>query len=201
MRSIIKSMHLFFLLLIFLTGTTALAQVHNFTWQERIAPPGTQRTFADQLMVLTKLPLKEFQGGNRYAVFCMAPVLNPGPPVTWISNIFTTHTDETIPNPVFISGFPAHIEVIDGRNYALNGNVGFEDGLSVDGTLIVAVNIKIGDTLLTISYAFATNQQDATAVPGFAATSQAEWSNYIDNPGMRTAADKVIDWIRIIPLN
>ena len=193
-----KNLRLFIPLLICFSSATALAQHENdITYNKKPAVPGTVRTLAGQDFVLVRLPIKEFApGGNRYSIDLLVPILDPGPPISFFSSVSTIHSNEALQNPVSISGYPATVEVVDGREYTFN-RVGFQDGLSASAYVLISVNIKLGDTLVTISQYFSKVQQSATPVDGFKSAGKAQWNKYVDPLGMIAAASKWLNFVVI----
>jgi hypothetical protein len=146
--------------------------------------------------------MKEFSNGNRYVVEYLATVLDIGPPISFISDVSTSHSNDIFTGSDTVSGFPADIDVHDGRVYSYNANTGFEDGLSVEASVFGSVTMKVGDTLLSLSTFFAATQQPLTAVPtDFAAASWATWGTYVDPTTLVTNFDKWIDYIRVLKIN
>ena len=189
------------LLLALLSGTAAAANVHDVTWVKRSVAPGTVVTIGGQDFVLVRLPMKEFSNGNRYIVEYLAAVLDLGPPISFFSDVSTSHSDDIIAGTVTVSGFPASIGVQDGRTYGYNANTGFGDGLSVDASVFGSVTIKVGDTLLGLNAFFTANQQALTTViPDFSASPWATWA-YPDPTALVTHFDNWIDYIRVLKIN
>jgi hypothetical protein len=194
-----KTLRYFWLALAVLGGSASAQGVHNITWTRQAVEPGRVVTLGSQNFVLVRLPMREFSNGNKYVVEYLAPVVDLGPPVSVISQITTSHSNETITNPVTISGFPASIQVLDGRTYSYNANTGFGDGLSVDANVTGLVTIDVGDTMLTLFTFFSVEQQPLTAVPtDFAASSWATWGTYTDPIALVNNLDNWVDFIRVL---
>jgi hypothetical protein len=197
-----KAKTIVFLLLALVSGAVSAANVHNITWVRKAVSPGTVVTLGGQDFVLVRMPMKEFSNNNRYVVEYLAPVVDPGPPPAVLTEISTLHSNETITDPVTVSGYPAQIEVTDGRSYQYHANIGFEDGLQVDAQVYGIVTIKVGDTLMTLSTLFSAVQQTLTAVAtDFSASPYAQWGNYTDPTVLVTSFDNWLDYVRIIKLN
>jgi len=189
-------------LFLMLIGTVAEAQnVHPVTWVRKAVAPGTVVTLGTQKFVLVRMPMKEFSNTNRYVVEYLAPVVSLGPPISATTDLETTHSNETLTDPVTVSGYPAVITVYDGRSYSYNANLGFDDGLSVDASVWGTVTLKVGDTLLELSTGFTGNQQPLTTVPvDFTPSVQAKW-NWVDPTSLVTLFDNWIDYIRVLKVN
>jgi hypothetical protein len=197
-----KGLRVFGLLLVLMSGTAAAANVHNVTWVRKSVVPGTVVKIGGRDFVLVRLPMKEFTNGNRYIVEYLTDVYDLGPPIVAQASISTSHSDDTIANPVTVSGYPASIYVYDGRTYSYSANTGFDDGLEVDAYVSGGVTLKVGDTLLSLSEFFSAVQQPVTAIPvPFSSASWATWGTYTDPTPLVTNLDNWIDYIRVLKIN
>jgi hypothetical protein len=198
-----KSMPVICLLLVVLGGTATAADVHGVTWVRKAVAPGTVVSIGGKDFVLVRLPMKEFSNGNRYVVEYLADVIDPGPPVSFFSDISTVHSNDTILNPVTVSGYPASLNVQDGRSYSYTDGTGLDDGLTVDSLAYGNVTMKVGDVMLSFGTFFTVPQQTLTAVPTgtYASSSYAKWNQYVDPTSLVTQFDNWIDYIRVLKIN
>ena len=129
--------------------------------------------------------------------------IDPGPPVSFFSDISTVHSNDTILNPVTVSGYPASLNVQDGRSYSYTDGTGLDDGLTVDSLAYGNVTMKVGDVMLSFGTFFTVPQQTLTAVPTgtYASSSYAKWNQYVDPTSLVTQFDNWIDYIRVLKIN
>jgi hypothetical protein len=179
-------------------GEATAAAVHLVTWVPRSAPPGTRVTIAGTPHELTRMPIRDLGGPNRYALSFLAsdPAGSFG-----FASVLTRHTTDTIENPISIDGFDASVDVSDSRSYLIRSD-GAQNIFSVMAIGQCVVNIKVGKTLITLSTSLSAEQQPDTdigttpnAVP-FAA-----WDDYIHPTALVNGCDRWLDYIRISPLN
>lgn len=189
------------LALLFAAGVAGAANVHNVTWVRKAVAPGTEVTLGGQTFVLVRLPMKEFTNNNRYVVEYLVPEFLPSPPIVASTQLSTVHSDIQLTDTVDVSGYPANISVVDGRSYDYNANLGFDDGLKVEASVVGTVTIKVGDTVLSLSAFFTAEQQALTAVPSpFAASSWATWQ-YPDPTTLVASFDNWVDFVRVLRVN
>lgn len=198
-----KAIHVVAISLIMFGGVASAADVHGVTWVQKSVAPGTIVAIGNQNYVLVRLPLKEFTNGNRYVVEYLADVAELGPPVVFFSDVSTIHSNDTLPNPTTVSGYPAILSAQDARNYSYFGGTVFQDGLTVEASLYGSVTIKVGDTMLNLGTYFTANQQELTAIPEgmFSASPYAKWNQYVDPTSLVANFDSWVDYIRVLKIN
>ena len=153
--------------------------------------------------VTAQVGIREFTQNKLYAVRWLVPSESFG----FSAVLQTEHNPDPLENPnAMIDGFPAHIDIIDGRTYSLSGSEipTPQSTLLVQGEAYAYVRIQIRDTRLII-YANV-NQIDHQAEftsEIYRATNHSSYGRYTDPVTLVGAQglDKWVDYIRIIPLN
>jgi len=191
-------------LVLFLSATAANAQsVHAVTFQQKILSAGAQILLDGQKYAMVFVPVADFGSANRYVVGFLTPV--EGDPGAIFAYLNTDHSNETIANPVTISGFPGQISVADGRTYSVSQSfITQKNELEVTADASAFVRVKVGATMLNFFVNFPKLQQAATPLADsnqYSALGQAQWGKYIDPIAQVTAVDNYIDYIRIIKVN
>jgi hypothetical protein len=172
---------------------TALAAVHTIGYARKSAAVGTTITGADgNDYVIVRIPFATFGNNLRYSVFVPAPADGSGVFVN------TTHTDAALPSNATIDGLPARIRVGDGRVYLMSGIPGTASQFLVSGSAQATVEIKIGNTLVTIVLSLSTNDTQKNAGTATDVRSLADWAKYKDPTVQITTLNNLIDYIRII---
>jgi len=191
-------------LIFLLSMTVANAQsVHAVTFLQKNLSAGAKITLGGQKYAMVFVPVADFGSSNRYAVGFLTP--EEGDPSAIFAYLETEHTNETLSNPVTISGFPGVIQVFDHRTYSITTNfLTTKNELDVVAGATSLVRVKIGATMLNFFVSIPTEQQTATPLADanqYSAVGKADWSKYIDPLTQITAVDNYIDYIRIIKIN
>jgi hypothetical protein len=110
----------------------------------------------------------------------------------------TTHTDASFSSNITIDGLPGRIRILDTRSYAVTGLIGTASQFSVQSNATVTLDIKIGDTLVSLFAQLGDLETNANAGIKTDYRSFAQWAKYTDLTGEIQALDDLIDRIRII---
>jgi hypothetical protein len=188
-------------------GTVYAQPPHAVTYSQVSVAPGTQVTINGEQYVAVQVPVRQFTVDSRYAVRFLEPVQPDGSVFAFLS---TQHSTDPLPSTnATIDGFPALIQVNDGRTYAIvttTDPITFENTnvLRVSGTATVTVQVKLGDTLLSGFESLSKIDHEADLGPNeYRGTAQAAYGKYTDPLSLLgvNGLDKWVDYIRIIPLN
>lgn len=194
-------------MLLLAAGTAHAQAIHTVSFVHKAVDPGTVRTIGGKDFVLVRLPMADFGSADRYIVEFMAEIYDPGPPPSFLANLETEHSNETLVDPVLIDGFPANIRVSDSREYRFGTSFNFPgNSLTVNALVFGIVRVKVGGTMITFQQPFFVEQQAETAAAPSAPYSGspsgiAKWSSYVDPTAQVTALDDWIDYIRILKVN
>jgi hypothetical protein len=176
---------------------------HSVTYSQVSVAPGTKVTIAGNEFVAAQVGIRQFTANNRYAVRWLVP----SQPFGFAAALETEHNPAPLENPnATIDGFPAHIEIVDGRSYSLSGAEipTPSSTLLVQGQAFALVRIQVGDTRLII-YGNLTqiDQQAEITTDIYRGTSQSTYDRYTDLTTLvgPSGLDKWVDYIRVIPLN
>jgi hypothetical protein len=193
--------------LVLLCGAAYAVPPHSLTYSQVSVAPGTQVTIGGEQFIAVQVPMRQFTVDSHYAVRFLTPMGQDGSVFAFLT---TTHSTDPLPSTnATIDGFPALIQVIDGRTYSISTELDpntFEPTnmfRAVAGAT-VTVQIKVGDTLL--SFFDGLNKTDHEVDLGlneYRATGQAAYGKYLDPVALMGAQglDKWVDYIRVIPLN
>ena len=188
------------------SGAAAHAQ-HSLTYSQISVAPGAVVTISGQQFVAVQVPMRQFTADSRYAVRFLTPRGDDGE----VFAILTTqHSSAALSSPnATIDGFPALIQVNDGRNYAITTEIDFVTFETTNvfravGTASTIVQVKVGDTLVSFYDSLENTDHEVDLGQNeYRATSQAAYGKYTDPLALLgpQGLDKWIDYIRIIPLN
>jgi hypothetical protein len=176
------------------------APPHTITWAQQNAAIGAKVTIAGQPFTLVRTPVKDLGAGNQDV---QVSFLAPGPPASLVGILSTVHSKDPLPNPVQIDGFDANLSVIDGRSYTIMpsfvspGDYTF----TVSASATCIVNIKVGQTLITLTAQLSTVQQPDTTIPTPNAVPFAEWIDYVHPTLQVNGCNKWVDYISIEAVN
>ena len=180
---------------------------HSLTYSQISVNPGTIVTIAGQQFVAVQVPMRQFSVDSRYAVRFLSPVGQDGDVFAFL---ITQHSSAALPSTnATIDGFPALIQVSDGRNYAITTEIDlvtFEvtNVFRAIGSATATVQVKVGDTLVSFFDSLENTDHEVDLGPNeYRATGQALYGKYTDPLPLLgpQGLDKWIDYIRIIPLN
>lgn len=182
-------------------GVANAQSVHSVSYSARTAALGTAVNLGGRDYVLVRLPLKDFGSTDRYIVEFLAGAFPPS--ANLVGVLTTEHSNETLTNTISISGFPASVQVGDGRFHSILGDSG-DNSASALAAAFGSVRIKVGATLITFAPGSSVVQQAPTATlptAPYSGSANAPWGNYVDPLAQVTAIDNWIDYIRIVRVN
>jgi hypothetical protein len=183
----------------------AQAGPHSVTYSQISVAPGTQVTIAGQPFVAAQLPMRQFTVDSRYAVRFLVP--REATSGLFSASLETEHSTDPLPSTnATIDGFPAQIDIVDGRRYTLSGGdlPTPSSTLLVQGQAYAFIRIKVGDTLVILYASLSQDDHVAELTSDIhRGTSQAAYGRYTDPVTLVGAQglDKWVDYIRVIPLN
>jgi hypothetical protein len=176
--------------------------------------PGTVVTINGESYVAVQVPARQFTLDKRYAVRFLTPLTSEDEMDFINAHLSTVHSTDALPaQNATIDGLPAQISVTDGRTYAVVSGVDYlaepptvANRLEVDSYATATVQIKAGDTLMTLT-AYLIKEDQNVALPEndqYRGTAVAAYGKYTDPVallGQGSGLDKWIDYIRVIALN
>jgi hypothetical protein len=168
---------------------------HTITWVQQNAAVGAKVTIAGQPFTLVRVPVRDLGGSARFHVKFLAP----GAPATLVGVLSTVHSKDPLTNPIQIDGFDANVLVIDGRSYTIFPNFVSPGDYTFNVTASASciANIKVGQTLITLTAQLTTVQQPDTTIPDPDAVPAAEWLDYVHPTVQVNGCNKWVDYISI----
>jgi len=192
-------------LLVSLVTVCAAAQAgpHTITHSKISVAPGTKVMIGGTEYVAAQVGIRQFTQNKIYAVRWLVP----SEPFGFSAVLQTEHNPDPLESSnAVIDGFPAQIDIVDGRTYSLSGTEipTPQSNLLVQGEAFAFVRIQVGDTRLTI-YANVTQIDHEAAFTSdiYRATNHGSYGRYTDPVALvgQSGLDKWVDYVRIIPLN
>jgi hypothetical protein len=169
---------------------------HTITWTARGGNPGALVTIAGQQFRIARTPIRDLGSSRTFSLTFLAP--RTGPVLTGF--VLTSHSTAPLTNPIQIDGFDANVTVADGRNYTIVNNFASPGDytFTVAAQAVCTVNVKVGQTLITLFATFSAVQQPDTDIGNTPnALPQAEWADYIHPTALVTGCNQWIDYVRI----
>jgi len=187
-----------------LLGNAVFAQ-HTLTYDKKSPAVDTVVTIYGQDHVIARMPVTEIASGDRYMIVLAAPTVGG---VYASAYVNTTHSSAAFTPNTEIDGYPAQVQVSDGIAYSLTGEMFSGYDFVASGTATVIVQIKIGETLITVTRTFSAVDK-GTGVPPLTSANTgssanalpvAQWWRYVDQQQVINGLDVWIDYIRVMPL-
>lgn len=179
----------------------AQAGPHTITHTKISVAPGTKVMIAGTEYVAAQVGIRQFTQNKLYAVRWLVP----SEPFGFAAVLETEHNTDALDNPnATIDGFPAHIDVVDGRRYSLTGSEvpTPQSTLLVEGQAYGLVRIQVGDTRLVLYVSLSQiDHQTQFDTDIYRGTTHGSYGRYTDPVALIAGLDKWVDYVRVIPLN
>ena len=120
----------FLFLFSILFAGSAFAQAHTLTYNKKSAPVDSVVKIHGDSFVISRIPVRDFESGDKYAIVLAAPMIGPFE----FAQLTAVHGDGPGQSNMQIDSFPAQVTVSDALSYQIVGTAPLDNTFSVTGT-------------------------------------------------------------------